>query len=334
MKKILFTLCLATALTGARAQIYIDSYRFGVAVSADLLLDSFPTAALAISFRKLDKDYAGNCITIQKDNGDTSVVAFVDNYLDTAAVKTFCGEGAGDSCRVRVWFDQSGNARNFRQDTAARQPLIMINGALTYDNGEVSARFDGSDDGMFIPNSTSTFNFVHNGSDATCFSVQRFGNAANPDNWYQLLSTGGGFSMNISFAFFYDDRSSVPFNNAHRIWVSNGAGPAVNMSEENQITPNAIRLMYNRVDADNATAASRAKGGNNGSAEYGNNTSTGTPSASNSTFDLQLGRGRNTDGVTVAHLLGAVQEIVLYDANKSSDKSAIEGNINRFYSIY
>jgi hypothetical protein len=29
MKKILFTLCLAAALTGARGQIYIDSYRFG-----------------------------------------------------------------------------------------------------------------------------------------------------------------------------------------------------------------------------------------------------------------------------------------------------------------
>jgi hypothetical protein len=32
MKKILFTLCLAAALTGARGQIYIDSYRFGQAV--------------------------------------------------------------------------------------------------------------------------------------------------------------------------------------------------------------------------------------------------------------------------------------------------------------
>jgi len=32
MKKILFTLCLAAALTGARGQIYIDSYRFGGAI--------------------------------------------------------------------------------------------------------------------------------------------------------------------------------------------------------------------------------------------------------------------------------------------------------------
>ena len=35
MKKILFTLCLAAALTGARGQIYIDSYRFGSGVVDD-----------------------------------------------------------------------------------------------------------------------------------------------------------------------------------------------------------------------------------------------------------------------------------------------------------
>jgi hypothetical protein len=334
MKKILFTLCLAAALTGARGQIYIDSYRFGAApVSDDLLLDSFPTAELAISLRKLDKDYTGNCITIQKDNGDTSVVDFSGNYLDTAAVKTFCGTGAGDSCRVRVWFDQSGNARNFRQDTTASQPLIMIDGALTYDNGEISVRFNGTTSSMVIPSSTSTFNFIHNGGNATFFTVQRFGSVSNPNAVLNYISNGGGFISNVGFAIAYDDRSSVPINNGHRILVNNGTGSAivVNMADSDKITPNQISLLYTRFDANNATAASRAKGAFNGGAEYGNNTSTGTPTGSNATSNFFLGRN---PGTLLNYFGGAVQEIVLYNANKSSDKSAIEGNINRFYSIY
>jgi hypothetical protein len=40
----------------AQGQFIINSYRFGGGVSADLLLDSFPGAAAAFSFRKLDKD--------------------------------------------------------------------------------------------------------------------------------------------------------------------------------------------------------------------------------------------------------------------------------------
>jgi hypothetical protein len=331
MKKILFTLCLAAALTGARGQIYIDSYRFGVAVSADLLLDSFPTAALAISFRKLDKDYAGNCITIQKDNGDTSVVAFVDNYLDTAAVKTFCGEGAGDSCRVRVWFDQSGNARNLRQTTAANQPLIMINGALTYDNGEVSARFDGTNDLMEVPSSTSSFNFVHNGDDATFFTVQRFGSVSDPNAAYNTISNGGAVNPNIGFTILYDDRSANSRNNAHLIVNSNGSSDQAVIIQGNTITPNQIVLLYNRFDVDNATLANRLKGAYNGGSEYGSNSVNAAPSTSNATYNLTIG---TNPAILSNYFTGAVQEIIIYDANKSSDKSAIEGNINRFYLIY
>ena len=331
MKKILFTLCLAAALTGARGQIYIDSYRFGAAVSDDLLLDSFPTAELALSLRKLDKDYTGNCITIQKDNGDTSNVAFSGNYLDTAAVKTFCGTGAGDSCRVRVWFDQSGSARNFRMDTAAQQPLIMINGELTYDNGEVAARFDGSNDYMVIPNSTSTFNFVHNGNTATIFTVNRYGNVANPNTPYGFIGNCNGNSDQIGFALAYDDRGSLSRNDAVSYLVPNGGGVDYSafILSNDKITPNQINISYTLIDANNATAANRMYVAINGDATFNTNTANVNPSASNATGNLQIGRPPGA-----SPMLGAIQEIILYDADKSSDRTAIRDNINRFYSIY
>jgi hypothetical protein len=330
MKKILFTLCLAAALTGARGQIYIDSYRFGQAVSADLLLDSFPTAALAISFRKLDKDYTSNCITIQKDNGDTSNVAFSGNYLDTASVKSFCGTGAGDSCRVRVWFDQSGNARNFRQDTAANQPLIMIDGALTYDNGELAARFDGSNDRMQVPNSTSTFTFLHNGNTSTLFSVNRFGNSSDPNAIYPLLATFTGNNANVGSGVWYYDVTADGRNNAFFQLVSNNNTEyVINSRTDNKITPNQINILYVLTDADNATAANRSIAAVNGDATFTANAQTNAVTTNNSAANLTL-----ANNTTTSYSILAVQEIVLYDADKSSDRTAIRDNINRFYSIY
>jgi hypothetical protein len=320
----------------ADAQIYIDSYRFGVPPDPGFILDTFPGAAAAYSLRKLDNDYTGNCITVQRDNGDTSLIGFDMNYLDTAAMKTFCGEGAGDSCRVRRWWDQSGNNRNFFQDTMTLQPLVMADGVVLRDNGEVSLRFDGSDDGMFIPSSTAMFNFAHNGGDASFFGVQRFGNSADPNINYNILANGGGFSLNIGFVLAYDDRSTIPVNNAFRILVNRGVAgtSAVDLLQENIITPNQISLIYSRIDADNATAANRAKAAIDGGLEFGSNTSTDSPSASNASFNLQLGRNVSNTGAFFGYTLGAIQELIIYNADKTSDRAAIENNINTFYSIY
>jgi len=315
----------------ADAQIYIDSYRFGVPPDPGFILDTFPGAAAAYSLRKLDNDYTGNCITVQRDNGDTSLIGFAMNYLDTAAMKTFCGEGAGDSCRVRRWWDQSGNNRNFSQDTMARQPLVMANGVVLRDNGEVSLRFDGSDDAMFIPSSTAMFNFVHNGGNASFFSVQRFGNSGNPNASYVLLDNCRSTSAATGFYIFYADAS--PNNDAHIVVIPRSVTLtfAAAITQQNTITPNVINLLYARIDADNATAANRAKGGYNGGVEYGSNTNTETPSASNASHDLRLGGVNNNNSF---HLLGAVQELIIYNADQTSNRAAIETNINTFYSIY
>jgi hypothetical protein len=323
----LITLLLMLPLL-ADAQIYIDSYRFGCTLP---LLDCFPGAAAAYSLRLLDNDYTGNCITVQRDNGDTSLIGFAMNYLDTAAMKTFCGEGAGDSCRVRRWWDQSGNNRNFSQDTMARQPLVMADGVVLRDNGDVSLRFDGSNDAMFIPSSTAMFNFVHNGGDASFFSVQRFGNSGNPNTFYVLLDNCRTATTATGFYLVYADAS--PNNDAYSVVVNRSVSNtnSARITEGNTITPNVINLLYTRIDADNAIAADRAKGGYNGGVEYGSNTSTDTPSASNASQNLRLG-GINNDNAF--HLLGAVQELIIYNADQTSNRAAIETNINTFYSIY
>jgi hypothetical protein len=311
----------------AQGQFIIDSYRFGAPA---LLLDDYPNAAAAYSLRLLRTAYTGNALTVTKDNGDTTLIAFSGGYLDTAAMKTFCGTAAGDSCRVRRLFDQSGNGRNFAQDTFERQPLIMSDGVVLRDNGEVSLRFDGVDDRMSIPSSTAMFDFVHNGSDATFFSVQRFGISANPEAAYNLLDNGGN-SAGVGFSTGYDDRITVG-NNGHRMLLYRGVGGSfvINTINANTVTPNVIGLLYSKVDADNATAANRHRGGFNGSADYGDNTQTNAVSGANATYNLFLG----SNPLGQAFLLGAVQELIIYNADQSTNRTAIETNINNFYSIY
>jgi len=47
--------------------------------------------------------------------------------LDTSSLTNFCGSGNGF---VTTWYDQSGNARNATQTTAANQPQIVSSGSL------------------------------------------------------------------------------------------------------------------------------------------------------------------------------------------------------------
>ena len=126
---------------GASGQIYIDSYRFGGgAPPATLLLDDYPNAAAAYSLRKLRTAYTGNCVQVRRQSdGTTSNIGFLGNYLDTAALKTFC---ASTNCFVRTWYDQSTFGRNVAQTTDSRQPQIVSSGALMYNNGTPAIYFN------------------------------------------------------------------------------------------------------------------------------------------------------------------------------------------------
>jgi hypothetical protein len=148
MKRILVIFALLCAL-GASGQIYIDSYRFGAgAPPATLLLDDYPNAAAAYSLRKLRTAYTGNCIVVRRSsNNDTLAIGFSGNYLDTAALKTFC---ASTDCFVRTWYDQSVNGRNVAQTTNANQPRIVNAGVIERRNGQCTVFFDGTNDVLRI----------------------------------------------------------------------------------------------------------------------------------------------------------------------------------------
>lgn len=114
----------------------INPYAFGVYVTP--LLDDYPSASVAYSLRKLRTAYTGNAIRVRRSSDNTQQdIGFDGINLDTGSLLTFVGANDG---YVTKWYDQSGNANDATQTTAASQCQIVSSGAVITDpnNGKTS----------------------------------------------------------------------------------------------------------------------------------------------------------------------------------------------------
>jgi len=314
---------------GADAQMIIKAhanYRpYAVAVAQNLLLDDYSGAAAAYSLRKLDKDYTGSAIRVRRsnDNAEQDIGFTSSGDLDTASLKTFVG--TGNSGFVTVWYDQSGNARNATQTTAANQPRIVNAGTVDRKNGEPYLDFDGSNDILSVPSSTATFKFLHDGTENFIAVVSHID--ASVGCCQAIIETTNGSSSHIgaeilhSGTFLWGDIVTRGIVGTYA--VENGTA-------SNVINTNVFLLTANR-DADNATAANRSELYTNGGTAVKNNTRTSSVSTSNSTANLTFGGIANN---AAYNLNGGFQEIIIYGSNQSSNRTGIENNINSYYSIY
>jgi hypothetical protein len=107
------------------------------APSFSFLLDGYSGASAAYSFRKLSSTYSGNCIRVRRSSDNTEQnIGFVNNVLDTSSLLSFVGANNGF---VTTWYDQSGNANNATQSTAAAQPQIVSSGSIIQTSGSINA---------------------------------------------------------------------------------------------------------------------------------------------------------------------------------------------------
>jgi hypothetical protein len=92
------------------------------------ILDSLSPAA-SFSIRRVRGAYSGPLIRVRRssDSTEQDIGATLLGHLNTPALSDFCG---GSSCFVSTWYDQSGNARDAAQATAANQPRIVNAGAI------------------------------------------------------------------------------------------------------------------------------------------------------------------------------------------------------------
>ena len=326
-------------------------------VASSLILDLYPSAAVAYSLRKLRTAYIGSAIKVRAStSGAEGDVSFdVNNTISASSTVTVTAVGtsglsigqqvtfstfwnAGGSNQnvfVVTWYDQSGNASNLIQTTQASQPQIVNNGSVILLNTKPTLLTDGVNDFMQVPSSTSIFNFLHNGTNSSLFVVVKVGNSSDPNNAYVLLDNGGLSSLNNGFGLLYDDRSVVPRNNVIINSVSKGVLDnfvITNTSSNGGLVANVQNLISLLIDADNSTASQRSIMKINNNNEIKNNLLTNAVVTSNSSFNFTMSRTDLSGGLFYS--LANFQEIIIYPLDQTTNRSNIIENINTHYAIY
>ena len=290
-----------------------------------LLLDAVPGAAAAYSLRQLSNAYTGPVVTVRRSSDDAEA-DFKASEIDDGTLTAFCGAGDGF---VKTWFDQSGNNLDASQATSANQPKIVDSGSLVTEGGKAALEFDGSDDVLTVPSSTSSFTFLHDGTLSAIFSALRFGNTSNPDSAYIAIGNNGGSTAKIGMSFFFDDRSTFSFSNKLNVFAGKGVSgqPVVNSTNNDTFLPAVQTLLALLFDVSNASAGERVKAFVQGAFVDEGNASTATPSTAAATHDLQIGANGNSAG----HMLGTISELIIYPSDQTANRERIEGDLAWYY---
>ena len=263
----------------------------------DLLLDIYPRAAAAYSLRQLSLNYAGSAIRVRRslDNTETNIGFDNSGNLDTTALLNFTGTSVVDNGFVTTWYDQSGNANNATQATAANQPQIVSSGSVILENGKPSVQFDGVNDSMSftrLQNIEGLFVLAYSTRTTNESTVVR--DATNDD-------LRGLFMRKDPSVWNMQQIQAFPRSSIYRINSNNSF------------------LMYLMANGTNS--------------QYGLNGNVDllvaeTDKISASQIGAYHFQPQNYN------LQGGVKELIFYFSDQSSNKTGIETNINDFYNIY
>jgi hypothetical protein len=267
------------------------------APSGTLLLDDYPGAAVAYSFRKLRSAYTGNCLRVRRSSDNTEIdIGFLNNVLNTTALLTFIGASNGN---ITIWYDQSGNGNNVSNTSLSEQPLIALSGVLITQNSLPSS---------FYNQNNLKFNTQINSDTNT--SAYIVGKANSTITGGPLIGHDGpgGSGMFIG----------QNINGVYQINSLLNSTPSFGISNTNVATTNFciqngyITTVYNFFV--NNTAISLPTQG------------TWSPSTNNF---WNIGRYGNNFWT-----VGNISEVILYKSNQLSNRTGINGNINTFYTIF
>lgn len=277
-----------------------------VTAAASLLLDLYPSAAVAYSLRKLRTAYTGSAIRVRRSSDNTEQdIGFVAGELDTVSLLAFCGVGNGF---VTTWYDQSGNARNSIMATAANQPQIVDNGLVLTDGNNIkpAVKFDGTNDEL-----RSSYNLVTN-----------LGNR----NFYVVHRSPTTPSSGLCGIFGSTDGHGIAYINSQTLVYNDGG---VN-------NPNVEATSYTYIMNKKYLTVSIYVNANGSNSQLYNNDVSSIPKTS--TYEIGLTAlsigGRTSGGTFPTRVFtGNIQECILWYGTLTT-RTNIQTNINAYYGIY
>lgn len=278
------------------------SQHVGLPLNGNLLLDEFSGASAAYSVRKLSSSYPGNCIRVRRssDSAESDIGFDSNNNLDESALTAFIGANDG---LIVTWYDQSGNGNDATQSTTSRQPRIVSAGTIDKDGGIPCIRGvsnDYLDMNYYIPKLASSFCVGR--CDTTNDIIYGAFNSTDSYAHFFGAGSGGAYDAGYGNALFAAPDSSGGVVFTEKFIVSNVG---------NNTT---MRTLINDV-----------------------NDFTQTPSTVNEAATPASNYGyilANNAGGAGFYTTGLIQELVIYEADKQSDSSAIISALNDYYSVY
>ena len=253
-------------------------------------------AAAAYSVRRLNGLYTGSAIQVERSSDNTTQdIGFDANGdLDESALTTFC---TGTTCRVRTWYDQSqtggtGSGNDAVQTVHTKQPIIYTGGAIVKGNGRAALNYDG------IESLSATFT-----------------SAFSQPNSISAVGLAEDLEIRGTLSDGYTNRNLVNFANASGVFQIY-AGSALTGSD----IRGERREVFAIFNGSNSTAhvdGVQDISGNAGADTLGTR--------------IDLGAGGGT--VTPTNSLhGFMQEWILWNSDKSTDRTSIESNIGDYFS--
>lgn len=281
---------------------------------AGAMLDRLSVSASAAwSVRKLSSSYAGSAIKVRRSSDDTEQDIGFDGAgaLDTAALLSFVGAGNGF---VKTWYDQSGNAKNVTQTTAANQPQIVSSGEVVTQGTRPALSFDGSNDYLEgsdtgLPTGAGTF-----------ASVSRYGAASITATDYKVIVSYGATSTGSGVHLLYGSDAVFGNNSLGISQYGDTFGSAAQLQQHNlQFVTKPATIGTWKQWINDTTSASKSM--------TTNTTLAGTSGS--------LRVGAFIDGSPPSfNMNGTIQEIIIWPADLESSRPGIQSLINSFYGVY
>jgi hypothetical protein len=263
------------------------------------LLDVYPGAGLAYSFRKLRDAYAGSAVRIRRDSDNAEAdIGFSGNDFDTAAAAAHIGGAIG---YIVTWYDQSGNGLDCTQATVINQPLYNATGISSLP----AVQFDGSND-YLLRASMDLSTYIS--SQGTILSVmqQQSGTAQNT-----LLSWISTTSIAIHPT--YDDVIYLDFAN-------NGTG-RVNVAQPTGWDNDAHILECYRDSSDDQHIVVDGVSLAN---------ATRTPDITTGSAEFDIGRHAGLGAL----FGGYISELVIWGTDLAGSRTAARNNLNAYWSAF
>jgi hypothetical protein len=264
---------------------------------APQLIDAYPGATSAYSLRNLSWTYGGPVVRVRRSSDNTEQ-DFTATQVTDGTLTTFCGAGNGF---VRTWYDQSGNGNNAQQATTSLQPSIVSSGSLVTESGKPAINFNTS----FLERTANSFLF----SVFACTVVKSSGAG--------ITAYLGGGAFQLAFG----QQQSGTFDPVNSFWAW---APSQASTYGLLDSWNANRNLHTYWIPDATESNWRW---------YLNGQISGAPGL---TTGAPIGSALNFIGTNGADppWIGPIQEIVLYPVDQTSNRVAIESNINAHYAIY